>query len=55
MYATAEVTRHDGSDFSIIDSTVAFWVRPSTWEDGFERALLEGVLVWLRCDSYLCA
>ena len=42
MYRTAEVTSHDGTDLSSVDATVAFWVRVSTWEDGFERALLGG-------------
>ena len=50
MYRTADVTSHDGTDLSTIDATVSFWVRPSTWEDGFERALLEAVLAWLRDD-----
>ena len=50
MYRTAEVTSHDGSDFSSIDATVAFWVRVSSWEDGFERVLLDAVLGWLRDD-----
>jgi hypothetical protein len=27
---------------------VAFWVRVSTWESGFERVLLDAVLGWLR-------
>ncbi|MGI9612060.1 MAG: GNAT family N-acetyltransferase [Acidimicrobiales bacterium] len=48
MYGTAEVTSHDGTDFSSIDATLAFWVRVSTWEDGFERTLLEAVLEWFR-------
>jgi transposase-like protein len=48
MYRTAEVTSHDGTDLSSIDATVAFWVRVSTWEDGFERALLAAILGWLR-------
>ena len=50
MYRTAEVTSHDGTDLSTVDATVAFWVRVSTWEDGFERALLKAVLSWLRDD-----
>ena len=50
MYRTAEVTSHDGTDLASVDATVAFWVRVSTWEDGFERALLEAVLDWLRDD-----
>jgi hypothetical protein len=50
MYATAEVTSHDGSDLTSVDATVAFWVRVSTWDDGFERVLLEVVLDWLRDD-----
>jgi RimJ/RimL family protein N-acetyltransferase len=48
MYQTAEVTSHDGADLSSIDATVAFWVRVSTWETGFERTLLHAVLGWLR-------
>ena len=27
---------------------MAFWVRVSTWDDGFERVLLDAVLGWLR-------
>ena len=50
IYETAEVTSHDGTDLSTIDATVSFWVRPSTWEDGFERTLLEALLDWLRDD-----
>jgi hypothetical protein len=50
MYRTAEVTSHDGSDLTTVDATVAFWVRVSTWEYGFERVLLEAVLGWLRDD-----
>jgi RimJ/RimL family protein N-acetyltransferase len=50
MYVTAEVTSHDGTDLTSVDATVAFWVRVSTWEAGFERALLEAVLDWLRDD-----
>lgn len=48
MYRTAVVTSHDGTDLSTCDATVSFWVRPSTWDDGFERTLLEAVLGWLR-------
>ena len=48
MYKSAEVTSHDGSDLSTIDVAVSFWVRPSTWSDGFERTLLEALLGWLR-------
>ena len=48
MYRTAEVTSHDGTDFSSIDLVLGFWVRTSTWESGFEATLLEGVLGWLR-------
>jgi hypothetical protein len=48
MYKTAEVTSHDGTDFSSIDATISFWVLVSTWEDGFERASLDAVLSWLR-------
>ena len=50
MYHTAEVASHDGTDLSNVDSTVFFWVRASTWEDGFERELLAAVLDWLRED-----
>jgi len=50
MYRSAEVTSHDGTDFSSFDITVAFWVRVSTWEHGFERDLLDAVLSWLRDD-----
>lgn len=50
MYRTAEVVSHDGTDLSSVDATVAFWVRVSTWESGFERALLDAVLGWLRDD-----
>ncbi len=50
MYRSAEVTTHDGSDLSSVDATVVFWVRVSTWNDGFERVLLEAVLGWLRND-----
>lgn len=50
MYRTAEVTSHDGTDLSSVVATIAFWVRVSTWEGGFERALLEAVLGWLRND-----
>ena len=48
MYRTAAVTSHDGTDLTSVDATVTFWVRPSTWEEGFERTLLEAVLGWLR-------
>ena len=50
MYLTAEVTTHDGTDLSSVDATVSFWVRPSTWKDGFERVVLDAVLGWLRQD-----
>jgi RimJ/RimL family protein N-acetyltransferase len=50
MYRTAEVTSHDGTDLSSVDATVSFWVRPSTWADGFEHTLLAAVLDWLRDD-----
>jgi len=50
MYRTAEVTSLDGTDLSAVDATVSFWVRVSTLEDGFERALLDTVLGWLRDD-----
>jgi GNAT superfamily N-acetyltransferase len=48
MYRTANVTSHDGTDLSSVDATVSFWVRPSTWKDGFERTLLKAVLAWLQ-------
>ena len=48
MYRTAEVASHDGTDLSTVDATVTFWVRVSTWESGFEGALLDAVLGWLR-------
>ena len=48
MYRTAVVTSHDGTDLSNVDATVAFWVRVSRWEHGFERVLLDAVLGWLR-------
>ena len=48
MYRSAEVMSHDGTDLSSVDATVWFWVRPSTWEAGFERILLDAVLAWLR-------
>lgn len=48
MYRTAQVTSHDGTDLAGVDATMSFWVRVSTWEDGFERTLLEAVLGWLR-------
>ncbi|MCU1389756.1 MAG: hypothetical protein JWL72_3094, partial [Ilumatobacteraceae bacterium] len=48
MYRTAEVSSHDGTDLSSVDATVAFWVRVSTWESGFEKTLLDAVLGWLR-------
>jgi RimJ/RimL family protein N-acetyltransferase len=50
MYRTAEVTSLDGTDFSSVDATVAFWVRVSTWETGFERVVLETLLSWLHDD-----
>ena len=50
MYRTAKVTSHDGTDLSSVDATISFWVRVSTWADGFERTLLESVLRWLRDD-----
>ncbi|MEM9513549.1 MAG: GNAT family N-acetyltransferase [Actinomycetota bacterium] len=50
VYRTAEVISHDGTDFEDIDATVSFWVRPSTWEQGFERTLLAAVIEWLRDD-----
>jgi len=53
MHRAAEVTSHDGTDLSSVDATVAFWVRVSTWEYGFERAVLEAMLRWLRDDWLL--
>ena len=50
LYRTAKVTSHDGTDLSSVDATVSFWVRTSTWKDGFERTLLSAVLNWLRDD-----
>jgi hypothetical protein len=50
LYRTADVTSHDGTDLSSVDATVSFWVRPSTWENGLERTLLEAVLAWIRDD-----
>ncbi|MEZ5282314.1 MAG: GNAT family N-acetyltransferase [Acidimicrobiales bacterium] len=50
MYQTATVTSHDGTDLSSVDATVVFWVRPSTWADGFERTLLEALLDWFGSD-----
>ena len=50
MYLTADVSSHDGTDLSTVDATVSFWVRPATWENGFERVLLAAVLGWLRQD-----
>ncbi len=50
MYGTAAVTSYDGTDLPSIDATVSFWVRVSTWADGFERSLLSAVLQWLRDD-----
>ncbi|MEL7157608.1 MAG: GNAT family N-acetyltransferase [Actinomycetota bacterium] len=50
MYRTADVTSHDGTDLSSVDATLSFWVRVSTWDDGFERILLERVLAWLADD-----
>jgi len=50
MYRTAEVTSHDGTDNSSVNAMVTFWVRVSTWEDEFERALLKTILGWLRDD-----
>ena len=48
MYRTATVTSLDGTELSSVDATVSFWVRPSTWKDGFERTLLDAVLAWLQ-------
>ncbi|MEM8925477.1 MAG: hypothetical protein AAGD35_18390 [Actinomycetota bacterium] len=50
MYRTATVASHDGTDLSSCDATIAFWVRVSTWEEGFERTLLGAVLDWVRND-----
>ncbi len=51
MYRNAQVTSHDDTtDLASVDATVSFWVRPSTWEQGFERQLLAAVLDWLRDD-----
>ncbi len=50
MYLTAEVTSRDGTELSTVDATVSFWVRPSTWDDGFERMLLGAILKWLHND-----
>lgn len=50
MYRTARITSHDGNDLSSVDAMVSFWVRVSTWEDGFERDLLAALLDWLRND-----
>ena len=50
MYLAAEVTSQDGTELSTVDVTVSFWVRPSTWDDGFERILLDAVLKWLHND-----
>ncbi len=50
MYLNTEVTSYDGTDLSSVDATVSFWVRPSTWKDGFERVVLDAVLGWLRQD-----
>lgn len=48
MYRAAKVSSYDGTDLSSTDITVAFWVRVSTWADGFERVLLQAVLAWLQ-------
>jgi hypothetical protein len=50
MYLTAVVTSHDGTELSTVDATVSFWVRPTTWADGFERVVLGAVLDWLHHD-----
>ena len=50
LYRTAEVTSHDGTDLSSVDAAVSFWVRPSTWAEGFERTLLQAMLDWFRSD-----
>ena len=50
MYSTAEVTTWDGTDLSTVDGTVSFWVRPSTWHQGFEGVILRVILNWLRND-----
>ena len=53
LYQTAEMTSHDGTDLSLVDATVSFRVRPSTWDSGFERTRLTEVLDWLRDDRAL--
>lgn len=55
MFGSADVTSHDGTDFGSIDLVFAFWVRVSTWGDGFERMLLEAVLGWIRDDWSISA
>ncbi|MEM9465962.1 MAG: hypothetical protein AAGA90_11345 [Actinomycetota bacterium] len=50
MFPSAVVTSHDGTDFGSVDLVMAFWVRASTWDDGFEAVLLEAVLEWIRTD-----
>lgn len=50
IYQAARATSHDGTDLSSVDATVSFWVRPSTWESGFERTLLAALLAWLQED-----
>ena len=50
MYPSAEVTSHDGTDFSSVDLVMGFWVRTSTWADGFEATLLDAVMRWIRSD-----
>ncbi len=48
MYQSAEVTSHDGTDLMSVDALISFWVRTSTWGNGFEREVLDAVLAWLR-------
>lgn len=50
MYLSADVTSQDGTELSTVDATVSFWVRPSTWDEGFERVVLGAVLDWLHRD-----
>ena len=50
MYPSATVSSHDGSDFTTVDLLLGFWVRTSTWADGFEATLLAAVLAWIERD-----
>lgn len=47
MYRSAKVMSHDGTALESLDATMAFWVRESTWAEGFERELLDAVIDWL--------